>query len=261
MPKKSSTHPSSHPDTAKEPRVVARLKFSGYDHQTKEKYLSRFSFVWNEAGLNRFEKSFSVLRRCYREPWSERPPLMNHLHHIVWLDLCGYAWDGVLFTKASLSEKYAMHYDTLTEIIDHLEDINLLHRVRLADVQGRPIQHVMMTPLTEDKYNAGSCVRLYEQKGTARKRRKLLGHNNYPERVIEVNGLLRACGDGETAQRLEDIVADIVYKSRPKILNRESFFAQFNKAAMANKIPLNERLHALAWQRKELYSNELLKMS
>ncbi len=237
-------------------RKISRFKFSGHDPASKDTYLSRFSFVWNEAGLNNFEKSFRVLRRCYREPLGDREPVMTHIDHIIWLDLCGHAWDGTLFTKEAMAAKYGMHYGTLTQHIDHLEDIKLLYRVRLTDIHGRPIQHVMMTPLTEEKYKGGAGLKLYAQLGKTKERRDLLGHNNFPERTLEVNALHKAMGDAETAQMLEDIVADIVFKGRPNILTRPTFFDQLNRVCMSRNIILDERLYALAYQRKQLYSNE-----
>lgn len=238
------------------PREIVKHKFP--NPQNPKELLARFSAVWCEDDLP-FEKSFRVLRQCYRQPYNDRLPLLDHIHHIAWLDLYGYASDGVMFTKEAMAAQYGIHYDKLTAILDRLEDVQLLYRIRLEDVQGYPIQHVLMTPLTKAKYQAGGCIPLYEaaERRHTRHERARLGHNHYPTRSIKLRELYEACGDEATVTILDNIVADIVFKHRPKRLTRPNFFQEFYRAAARQKLETNERIEAVAWMRKELYSGEI----
>lgn len=115
---------------------------------------ARYSKVYKPAGL-RFTRNFHVVTLSYWIKYrlinGNDVNLYNLLHVLADKDMA--------FTIRGLAYHLEKHHTLIRKSLDRLENVNLIHTLKLADVQGQPNYYVICTPLFESPDSLTGSVR------------------------------------------------------------------------------------------------------
>lgn len=257
-----------------------------YD-QNKNTYKARFSQVYKPAGLD-FVKAYDVIYKSY---WLKFRLFQRQNVSKKWID-CGYdainlynflnylSDNDLRFTLRGLAYNTKQSQAVLVDLLDVLENAELISRVSMADMQGKPKYYVMRTPMFEspesltdkvkerikragDELPTVFVVDKLAQLARAIKENHAKQRRDHPDeqhteeaRIRRWNALLAAFdGERKTTVIFDRIVADVVALYAGRHLPLDAFDKIIRAKCKKEGIALTPRLRSLANENRAFYES------
>lgn len=219
---------------------------------------ARYSRIYNDKGLH-FVKAFKVL---YFEYSLYTPSLLTY-HQLNLFNLhLALGEEGTAYSIRGLAKYFKRRWQYVIADLDHLENIELIHRIKCADMNGSPIDNVCRNPYAGEKDHnsplpklASQRARLLEQaeRNPAKQRREKGEELTYTYKWKEA---MERVGTKATRDKLDEIVVDIIAHYRGKELTRPTFHTELDRALIRHGIVKTKDIVATAADMKARYNLE-----
>ncbi|MGI8996437.1 MAG: hypothetical protein ACR2GW_07160 [Pyrinomonadaceae bacterium] len=224
----------------------------------KDEQFARYSRIYNDKGLH-FVKAFKVL---YLEYALHTPSLLTAAQLNLFNLQLVLGEEGMAYSIRGVAKFFKRRWQAIINDLDHLENVELLHRIKCADMNGCPIDNVCRTPYAGEKdYNsplpklASQRERLLEQaaRNPAKLRRERDEELTYTYKWKEA---MERVGTKATRDQLDEIVVDIIAHYRGKELTRQAFHTELDRALIRHGIVKTKDVVATAADMKARYNLE-----